>query len=62
MRIAICVATFKRPAGLRSLMLGMNRLLRGMDVDFRSVVVDTATGWGMRRREIVQRISSNLRL
>jgi succinoglycan biosynthesis protein ExoM len=40
MRIAICVATFRRPAGLRNLMLGMNRLLRGMDVDFRSVVVD----------------------
>jgi GT2 family glycosyltransferase len=40
MRVAICVATFKRPVGLRDLMLGINRLDRGKDVDFRCVVVD----------------------
>jgi succinoglycan biosynthesis protein ExoM len=40
MRVAICVTTLRRPVGLRNLMLGINHLLRGKDMNFRSVVVD----------------------
>lgn len=40
MHIAICIPTFKRPAGLRALMLGINDLVRNEELSFRAVVVD----------------------
>ena len=40
MRIAICIPTFRRPAGLRALMLEINDLVRNEGLDFRVVVVD----------------------
>jgi succinoglycan biosynthesis protein ExoM len=40
MHIAICIATFKRPAGLRALMLGINGLIRTEGIDFSVLVVD----------------------
>jgi glycosyltransferase involved in cell wall biosynthesis len=40
MHIAICVPTFKRPAGLRALMLGLNNLVCAEGVEFRAVIVD----------------------
>src|ERR1700727_57388 len=40
MHVTICIPTFKRPTGLRALLLGINDLVRAEGVDFRAVIVD----------------------
>jgi succinoglycan biosynthesis protein ExoM len=40
MLVAICITTFRRPAGLQTLLFGMNSLFLGTELYFRAVVVD----------------------